>query len=65
MIGLSASSQEKTEALVDDYDLNFKFYFCDETTLKTIIRSNPGLLELQKGTIKQKLHWNDVENFKF
>jgi hypothetical protein len=30
------------------------------TTLKTIVRSNPGLLELQKGTIKQKLHWNDA-----
>ncbi|MFC7358362.1 BT_3928 family protein [Jejudonia soesokkakensis] len=62
VIGLSASSQEKTEALVDDYNLNFKFYFCDETTLKTIVRSNPGILELQKGTIMQKLHWNDAKD---
>jgi len=60
VIGLSAASQEKTEALVDDYNLNFQFYFCDETTLKTIVRSNPGILELQKGTITQKLHWNDA-----
>ncbi|HBR55527.1 MAG TPA: DoxX family protein [Flavobacteriaceae bacterium] len=60
VIGLSASSQEKTAQLVEDYKLNFKFYFCDETTLKTIVRSNPGILELQKGTIKQKLHWNDA-----
>ncbi|MCG2418114.1 DoxX family protein [Aequorivita sp. F47161] len=61
VIGLSASSQEMTEALVEEYKLNFKFYFCDETTLKTIVRSNPGILELDNGTIKQKLHWNDAE----
>lgn len=60
VIGLSASSQEMTEALTEKYKLNFKFYFCDETTLKTIVRSNPGLLELDNGTIKQKLHWNDA-----
>lgn len=61
VIGLSASSQETTEALVEEYKLNFKFYFCDETTLKTIVRSNPGILELDNGTIKQKLHWNDSQ----
>ena len=63
VIGLSASSEEVTDALVEQYDLNFKFYFCDMTTLKTIVRSNPGILELGKGTIKQKLHWNDAEEF--
>ncbi len=64
VIGLSASSQEMTEALVEKYKLNFKFYFCDETTLKTIVRSNPGILEMDKGTVKQKLHWNDSEKLK-
>ncbi len=61
VIGLSASSREMTEALTEKYKLNFKFYFCDETTLKTIVRSNPGILELDKGTIRQKLHWNDAQ----
>jgi len=61
VIGLSASSPELTGQLVEDYELNFKFYFCDETTLKTIVRSNPGILELQNGTIMQKVHWNDVD----
>jgi len=64
VIGLSASSQEVTEALAEKYHLNFKFYFCDETALKTIIRANPSLMELQKGTIKQKLHWNDAADLK-
>jgi hypothetical protein len=61
VIGLSASSPEVTRELAADYGLNFDFYFCDMTTLKTIVRSNPGILELQKGTIMQKLHWNDVD----
>ena len=64
VIGLSASSETMTADLVEDYKLNFQFYFCDETTLKTIVRSNPGILELQKGTILQKLHWNDASLLK-
>ncbi len=64
VIGLSASSQSVMENLAEEYALNFKFYFCDETTLKTIVRSNPGILELQKGTIMQKLHWNDAPDLK-
>ena len=60
VVGVSASSQEATEELANNYGLNFKFYFSDETALKTIVRSNPGLLELNRGTIKQKYHWNDA-----
>jgi uncharacterized membrane protein YphA (DoxX/SURF4 family)/peroxiredoxin len=64
VIGLSASSQEVMDDACENYHLNFKFYFCDETALKTIVRSNPGILELQKGTIMQKLHWNDALKLK-
>ncbi len=60
VIGLSASSTPETEALAKKHKLNFKFYFCDMTTLKTIVRSNPSVLEWQQGTIMQKLHWNDA-----
>ncbi|WP_203293461.1 BT_3928 family protein [Luteirhabdus pelagi] len=61
IIGMSASSREKTEALTKEYGFDFDFYFCDETTLKTIVRSNPGLLKVSKGTILQKLHYNDAD----
>lgn len=64
VIGLSASSPEITESLTKKHQLNFDFYFCDETALKTIIRSNPALMELQSGTVMQKLHWNDASKLK-
>ncbi len=62
VIGLTSSSQEINEAFTRDYKLPFKFYFTDETALKTIIRANPGIMSLDKGTILQKLHWNDAQN---
>ncbi|MFV0146994.1 DoxX family membrane protein [Empedobacter falsenii] len=33
--------------------------FMDQTTMKTIIRSNPGVMILEKGTVKAKYHEND------
>lgn len=65
VIGMSASSSDQTNELVKKYDLNFEFYFTDETTLKTIVRSNPGVLVLEKGTIKQKVHYNDLDELVF
>ncbi|MFX0555188.1 BT_3928 family protein [Maribacter sp. CXY002] len=64
VIGMSASGPEQTESLIKDYGLNFEFYFTDETTLKTIVRSNPGVLILEKGTIKDKVHYNDIEDLR-
>ncbi len=61
LAGLSASSAEETGNLSQHYGLNFPFYFTDMTALKTIVRSNPGVLKLQEGTIVQKLHYNDLE----
>ncbi len=60
VIGMSATSTPETQAFTKEYNLNFKFYFCDETALKTIIRSNPGILELNNGTVVHKYHWNDA-----
>ena len=47
------------------YGCTFDFYFCDGTTLKTIERANPSLVVLHKGTIMQKLHYNDSEQLIF
>lgn len=65
VIGMSASGPDQTKVLKNEYNLSFDFYFTDETTLKTIVRSNPGILVLEKGKIKQKVHYNDIENLEF
>ena len=61
VIGLTASGPDEANGVISNYKLGFEYYFCDETALKTIVRSNPGLLKLEKGTIIQKVHWNDVD----
>lgn len=65
VIGMSASSEERGRAIAEQYDLNFDFYFTDETTLKTIVRSNPAILVLSRGTIKEKVHYNDFDQLNF
>ena len=62
VIGLSASGEEAKKQLKTDYDLNFDTYLCDEKVVKTIVRANPGVLVLEKGTVVNKAHWNDIED---
>jgi len=62
---LSASMNEEFMEIKKNYQLNFDMLFCDETTLKTIIRANPGILTLQNGTVTGKWSWTDAEGIKF
>ena len=64
VIGMTASSPEEITATKKTYGLSFDFYFCDATTLKTIERANPSIVILEKGTIKLKLHHNDISKLK-
>jgi len=65
VIGMSASSSDMAQKIINTYGLDFEFYFTDETTLKTIVRSNPAILVLSKGTIQQKVHYNDFDELTF
>lgn len=62
VIGLSASGEDVKNRIKQEYDLKFEFFICDEKALKTVVRSNPGALQLEKGTVQQKVHWNDIED---
>lgn len=64
VIALTASGEKAQQALKEKYNLNFDFYQSDETLLKTIVRANPGILTLRKGTVTQKVHWFDIEDIK-
>ena len=62
VIGLTSSGPDAKAQIKKDYNLGFEFYLCDEKVIKTIVRSNPGVIILNRGTIVQKVHWNDIDN---
>jgi hypothetical protein len=57
---LTSSSAEDVLKVRAERNIKTDFYYGDATVLKTIIRSNPGLVLVQDGTIKAKWHFNDV-----
>lgn len=61
VIGLTASGIKDISNIRAKYNLDFYFFTTDETALKTVIRSNPGVVKLKYGVIQQKLHWNDAD----
>ena len=57
---LTATPQNEIESLKSELGLTYDFCFTDDVTLKTIIRANPGLVLLQRGTVINKWHFNDM-----
>jgi len=57
---ITSSSGQEFEAFRHEVNLAAPYYYGDGTVLKTILRSNPGLLLLQDGTVKGKWHHNDT-----
>ncbi|WP_348634877.1 BT_3928 family protein [Winogradskyella sp. SYSU M77433] len=62
VIGLTSSGAEDKVRFKQGHNLNFDFYLCDEKVIKTIVRANPGIVILNKGTVMNKAHWNDIED---
>lgn len=62
--GASASFTDELILAKEKYNLPFDFLFCDGTTLKTMVRANPGLMMLNKGTITGKWNWSDIDQIK-
>ena len=57
---LTASNQKAMERWRDMTGADYPFCQTDETTLKTIIRSNPGLMLLKGGTVIRKWSHNNL-----
>jgi len=62
-IGLTSTSPKEVEAFRHEHNSMFDYYYCDATTLKTMIRSNPGLMLLKKGTVAAMWHHNNIPSF--
>lgn len=48
---------------VNENKLHFDFYTADDIVLKSIVRSNPGLLLMKNGVILEKWHHNDIPDY--
>ncbi|SET99591.1 Uncharacterized membrane protein YphA, DoxX/SURF4 family [Draconibacterium orientale] len=57
---LTSTLQDEAMEFAAQNDAPYEFFNCDEITLKTMIRSNPGLIVMKDGTILDKWHYNDI-----
>lgn len=55
-----ASSEEETQGLIAKNGWDIGYYLADATVVKTIIRSNPGIVVLDEGTVIAKYHHNNT-----
>lgn len=58
-MGASASTADKIDEFRHENNVMFPIYQNDEKALKTILRSNPGLVLVNDGVVVQKWHYND------
>jgi hypothetical protein len=64
---LTASGKPEIAKLEKEFKLNAKYLTIDETELKIIVRSNPGMIMLKKGVVSGKWpgrslpNWEDVK----
>ncbi|MDE6878851.1 MAG: DoxX family protein, partial [Odoribacter sp.] len=58
--GLTASNSDVVKQLTDLHHIPYEFCSMDEIQLKTIVRSNPGLVLLKKGTVIDKWGHRDI-----
>ena len=62
--GLTSSSERDIETYKKRYHVPYEFCTADEIQLKTMIRSNPGVIILRGGTILDKWAGKDVPDVK-
>ncbi len=62
---LTASTEEAINHWRDITGAEYNFFLTDETTLKTVIRSNPGLLLLKDGVVIGKWSHNDLPELNY
>lgn len=56
---VTASTSTEIDEKINELDLDFEFLLADEIMLKTVVRSNPGLVLLKNGTVVGKWHYNN------
>lgn len=60
---LVSSQPSDIARYINENKLQLDFYTADDIVLKTIVRSNPGLLLMKDGVILKKWHANDIPDY--
>ncbi|MCB0509848.1 MAG: hypothetical protein KDC82_03720, partial [Bacteroidetes bacterium] len=60
MFAFMTSSFEDADEFRHNNQISFPFLQADETFIKTVIRSNPGLVLLKNGVVMGKWHHSDI-----
>lgn len=60
---LTSSSNQLVENLSKELDLSIEFFFADPIPLKSMIRSNPGLILMKNGTVIDKWSYHLIPSF--
>lgn len=60
---VSSTSPEMVSDFIKDGGPDIQYYNSDDTTLKTVIRSNPGLVLLKDGMIIKKWHYKRIPDY--
>ncbi|MFK7756259.1 MAG: DoxX family protein [Flavobacteriales bacterium] len=64
MIALvNGASNEEIKAYQEKTGLDFPFYLMDDVEMKTMIRSNPGLIHLKNATVMNKWSWKSFPSY--
>lgn len=59
----SFSGAERINSFKEAIGADYPFYVADDIMLKTIIRSNPGIVLMSQGTILEKWHYKKLPDF--
>ena len=62
-IGMSASSASMIDEFRHNVQAMYEYYIVDGTTLKTMIRSNPGLMLIKNGVVIDMWHYNSFPDY--
>lgn len=62
--GITSSGDQTTDEFRHEHQNAFPYYSADGIFLKTIIRSNPGLLLMKDATVLGKWHFNDFPEYR-
>ena len=59
-VGLTNAPADQNKSFQVEHDVPYPMYTCDQTELKIVVRSNPGMVWIKDGEVQEKWSWRDT-----